>query len=361
MAAQTESHPATASLYFPNSFLARLANGNASWLPTFQRWGSAPMASHVTIRFTFYRQTLLKDPHPVEYSGAHPFVAVTKGDGHWQIKAGERRWLERNPVGQHDLFGRNVTRISVGTTNRLFFVHEDLLCARSSYFRGYLQARRKQIEGDCSICLDDMRTGGKDLTYCSSCGNNFHFGCIEDWQKQQFRTDRCPLCRRKWKNILRDTTHAFLELAEEDFEKYREWLYSGTITSNCTDINEDFKPWVSAYLLSLKIQDCKFGTAVLHAMLEMYQDNQVYPDQDAIALAYNADAAGDQLDGLYRLRRFLVDTYVAVAKAFWFEDEDWTTYPHEFLRDLAVAMFSKHPGKNNWKLETWKANLDAEE
>lgn len=130
---------------------------------------------------------------------------------------------------------------------------------------------------------------------------------------------------------------------------------------------------IQAYLFSLYVGDAKFGTAVLQAMLEWYADKGTYPDQDAVALAYGtydgADAidccykqnAAESLPGLHRLQRFLVDTYMAVAHATWFEDEDWRGYPHEFMRDLVVSMYYKHPTKNKWNIDTWKAELETEE
>ena len=127
---------------------------------------------------------------------------------------------------------------------------------------------------------------------------------------------------------------------------------------SCREVvkKEDSKPLVSLYIFALKVNDEKFGTAVLHAMLEVYKDTELYPEQGAIAPAYNAGP----IAGIHRLQGFLVETYVVAAHAHWFEDEDWATYPHEFLRDIAVAMFLQHPRKKKWSLDTWKAKLEAD-
>jgi hypothetical protein len=164
-----------------------------------------------------------------------------------------------------------------------------------------------------------------------------------------------------------------MDIRQGDFEIYRDWLYSGQVTYDKAVQQDDFKPMIQAYLYSLYVGDIKFGTAVLSAMLEWYDEKGTYPDQDAVALAYGTypdvdiiarcykENAADNLPGLHRLQRFLVDTHMAVAHASWFEDEDWRGYPHEFLRDLTVAMFCKYPAKNKWNIDNWKAELEAEE
>lgn len=252
--------------------------------------------------------------------------------------------------------------ILVGAKKRHFQVHEDLLCARSPYFRSFLQAGRRDIDGDCSICLEDLRTDDKDLTYCMQCKMNFHFGCIAEWVKQYGQHPLCPLCRGHW--IQRNriiSKFAFPDLNAMDFAKYHEWIYSGTINCNEVIEQQDFAPLVSAYLFAVKVKDQKFGTAILQAMLEIYKDTALYPEQDAIALAYNLDTSAYQIAGIHRIQRFLVETYLAAAHAHWFEDEEWAKYPHEFFRDVTVAMFLEHPRKNKWALDTWKAKLEAEE
>ncbi|KAL1601736.1 hypothetical protein SLS60_006651 [Paraconiothyrium brasiliense] len=256
-----------------------------------------------------------------------------------------------------------IARLKIGTSKRVFKIHEDLLCERSPFFRCYLQPKRKEIQGDCPICIDELKSGVKELTYCTTCGGNFHSECIENLRKHSSLPLRCPLCRRSCSNHFRspgDSSKSFPEIHAADFATYNEWLYSGTI--GCDSVHEeDFKPLVSAYLFSLEVEDRKFGTAILQAMLEVYKDDGLYPEQDAIALAYDMEVSFGQRAGLRRLRTFLIDTYLAAAKSTWFEDEDWHKYPPEFLRDFAVAMLMQHPRKNKWNIDTWKAKLEVEE
>jgi hypothetical protein len=268
--------------------------------------------------------------------------------------------------------GSKIANIFIGSSTRLFTVHADLICKSSPYFRKKLQGNRQTIEGTCSICFDDLDSGAQ-LTYCTMCGGNFHEECADRWFKQS-RGRLCPLCRGLWPKCCKINGFFRLKgIRQADFEAYREWLYSGQFTYDKAVQQDDFKPMIQVYLYSLYVGDMKFGTAILSAMLEWYQDKGTYPDQDAVALAYGTytdldtiaryykEKAADNLPGLHRLQRFLVDTYMAVAHASWFEDEDWCEYPHEFLRDLVVAMFCKHPAKNNWNIDNWKAELEAEE
>lgn len=59
---------------------------------------------------------------------------------------------------------------------------------------------RKELEGeDCPVCFEEMsqaeEAAGK-LTFCCTCGNNFHHDCINRWQKAS--SGSCPLCREPW-------------------------------------------------------------------------------------------------------------------------------------------------------------------
>ncbi|KAL5417920.1 hypothetical protein PMIN04_007556 [Paraphaeosphaeria minitans] len=269
-------------------------------------------------------------------------------------------------------FGSTIASISMGESSCPFTVHADLICKSSPYFRKKLQGNRKAIEGKCSICFDELDAGNQQLTFCTTCGGNFHDDCAKQWFKQS-RGRLCPLCRGIWPRYQANPSIRLLSLRQTDFELYRDWLYSGQVTYNHAAEQDDFKPMVNAYLFSLYVGDIKFGTAVLQAMIDWYEDKGSYPDQDAVAIAYGTYEDGDaiargykvnaanNLPGLHLLQRFLVDTYVAVAHASWFEDEDWSCYPHEFLRDLVVALYYKHPAKNKWNANTWKAELEDEE
>jgi len=62
------------------------------------------------------------------------------------------------------------------------------------------QRRRQALEGeDCSVCFEAMMPAEESsglLTFCCSCGQNFHKDCIQRWQRAS--SGDCPLCRQLW-------------------------------------------------------------------------------------------------------------------------------------------------------------------
>lgn len=65
------------------------------------------------------------------------------------------------------------------------------------------EKNRKIINGNCSICWDEMRLDDKmNLVFCvAQCGQNFHSSCItklESVRKERREPMTCPLCRIPW-------------------------------------------------------------------------------------------------------------------------------------------------------------------
>ncbi|KAF2641207.1 hypothetical protein P280DRAFT_305241 [Massarina eburnea CBS 473.64] len=164
-------------------------------------------------------------------------------------------------------YGRKVARLHIGPSREIFTVHEDLICSKSSFFRRKLQPKRQDISGDCSICQEEMRVEGQDLTFCStSCGGNFHYGCIEKWEERQGRVEsgpNCPLCRKAWPApTMSIVVYRIPKLNETAFQTYFDWLYKGTIGIEDTEAaNHEQLRWtaetatcnlVYAYLLGLR-------------------------------------------------------------------------------------------------------------
>ncbi|USP76599.1 hypothetical protein yc1106_03873 [Curvularia clavata] len=57
---------------------------------------------------------------------------------------------------------------------------------------------RKPIEGECPICYDELDKK-EDIVYCkSSCGNNIHKVCMQNWMAAARGKATCPYCRAKW-------------------------------------------------------------------------------------------------------------------------------------------------------------------
>ncbi|KAL1797512.1 hypothetical protein ACET3X_004118 [Alternaria dauci] len=57
---------------------------------------------------------------------------------------------------------------------------------------------RKPIEGECPICYDELGRN-EAIVYCkSSCGNNVHKACMQNWVAASKGKATCPYCRAKW-------------------------------------------------------------------------------------------------------------------------------------------------------------------
>lgn len=84
-------------------------------------------------------------------------------------------------------------------------VHEELLCSSSLYFRERQQGRWKPVEGECTICHEDMRFESEEIVLCLTCGGNIHCDYMKEWEIQATfnaaRADPVPICqlyRAEW-------------------------------------------------------------------------------------------------------------------------------------------------------------------
>jgi len=251
-----------------------------------------------------------------------------------------------------------MARLTIGPTQTMFVIHADLLCANSPFFRQKLQPQRRAIEGDCSICHEEILLGHKETTFCKSCGANIHHHCIEQWKTRtaEGQVTSCPLCRQDWVDHRVAQNHTFLGIHEDAFEVYIEWLYRGAIA---VDNGPDEEPshstidnLIQAYLLGLHAEDWKFCDAVLGSLVEVFVEHDLYPSEELVALAYQ------RTSGPCRLRRFLVGVLMHVSHTRWMEDESWTEYPAAFIRDVALAALKKSPAdEDSWDEDTMKARL----
>lgn len=46
--------------------------------------------------------------------------------------------------------------------------------------------------GECSICLDNLKKEGEECVTTYECNHNFHLKCLNSWVKTR---PSCPLCR----------------------------------------------------------------------------------------------------------------------------------------------------------------------
>jgi hypothetical protein len=63
------------------------------------------------------------------------------------------------------------------------------------------QVIRKPIEGDCPICVFEMKPD-EDMVWCmAACGQNFHRRCFEQWRQSKMGgLVTCVYCRSEWQD-----------------------------------------------------------------------------------------------------------------------------------------------------------------
>jgi len=243
----------------------------------------------------------------------------------------------------------------IGPSRTMFTVHTDLLCAKSPFFRTKLQPNRRPIEDDCSICQDEVELGRQELTFCKSCGVNFHYRCIEEWKARaaEGEATTCPLCRQEWAQHRDFHGHLFSTINADAFETYFEWLYRSHIAVDDTGPDSSVV-WdlFDAYLLGSRLEDWQFCSALLHAIIDFLVINDEYPDEKLVQHIY------EKTSGPCPIRCFLVGLLVHLDQTDWLEEDTWAELPAEFLRDMTLALLKRNPpGEESWNEATLKARL----
>ncbi|CAF1124930.1 unnamed protein product [Rotaria sordida] len=74
-------------------------------------------------------------------------------------------------------------------------------------------------DDECPICFESMINEKNNILFCStSCGNNMHKKCFEQWRQAKLSMNElvtCPFCRIEWKTIIKRNKNQndFLNLA----------------------------------------------------------------------------------------------------------------------------------------------------
>lgn len=70
---------------------------------------------------------------------------------------------------------------------------------------GEKDKNRKEVDGDCPICFEEMGDGKEEVVWCkAACGQNIHKQCFEMWSATKKKSDgvgakvTCPYCRSVW-------------------------------------------------------------------------------------------------------------------------------------------------------------------
>jgi hypothetical protein len=248
-------------------------------------------------------------------------------------------------------FGGRFLRLHVGQRKRLFSAHEDLLCARSAYFKNRFQKTRREIEGECVICHEELDAFKQTVTYCKACGNNLHQDCMKQWVE---KNNTCPTCRGNWvkTKILEDMT--LDELDPDGFDVYVQWLYTRTIPIYEKDIRDGRTiRLIKAHIVGEALHDTGFQQAVRNEIIDDSLEKEESSMQlDALLFAYK------KTDGPCALRRFLIDLYTLLG------DDDWfLTAPRVVLVDLAKSLLDKvklQDGEDVWSFMAAAGHIEPE-
>jgi hypothetical protein len=174
--------------------------------------------------------------------------------------------------------GRKVVHFKTKNHARHFTIHEDLLCANSKFFKMRLQKVRKNIEGECPICQDELDRRKDDIVFCgSSCGQNIHEKCIEQWNRVRAGSMTCPMCRKVWEQKKEDLIELKQELDPGAVHVYLEWLYTGELRID-EDIKRDSDDYnvclLKAWSVSDAVEDANFRQAIITEHIRVVTQRQ---------------------------------------------------------------------------------------
>jgi hypothetical protein len=168
----------------------------------------------------------------------------------------------------------------------------EVLMRTSKYFRNLVKPPRA-IEGDCPICREalekDVGEGAEELTYCeSSCGNNFHKVCLDEWKRSHppEALIQCPTCRQDW------GAYNFPDTSQKAFDVYYAWLYSANVELHKgyigpVDVNPTFIEMFEAYQLGVALSEPEFCLAVKQNIEMKWTEDAVFPNRQDVTTAYS--------------------------------------------------------------------------
>lgn len=228
--------------------------------------------------------------------------------------------------------------LHVGKKKTPFTIHEDLLCSSSGYFKNLLPNGRKAIEGECSICTEDL-SAPTPVCYCSACGQNIHTKCLNNWLR---REQVCPLCRTEW--AAPPSADAPMEdrllesIPDSIIDLYMQWLYTGTISVHSIIAHADRYP----LFLHATLQA---GEVLEDEIFLKTPPREILENDTMTMLAISHQ----HITGVYCLpathaktQQFLVDLYTTQANP----PELNLDYPQQFILGVAQALLSRRTDKD---------------
>lgn len=178
----------------------------------------------------------------------------------------------------------------IGSDEKPYSVHADLLCKSSAFFRKALQCNKQDAKGRCAICQYNMSPEYEELTHCADCGVNYHFSCLETWKEHAPSPVRCPVCRCEWKEISLDL-HTLSDIEGPSFDLYVDWLYQEKLLFVRDElVNDRYEDLVEAYIVGKHLEDDSFCNAALHSIVESCANLDWFPESDAIQKCGGVDS-----------------------------------------------------------------------
>lgn len=200
-----------------------------------------------------------------------------------------------------------------------------------------------------------MDPGIRELTFCQSCGGNFHFDCISQWEEQgtNKQHSECPLCRQYLEIDETEQSETFTYLNPRAFEIYSEWIYKGYIGYTDQEVaNDMFHDLILAYIFASIVQDFKFRNATIKALVEISVSRDMLPHKEDIIDVYKETPVRS------RLRRLMVELYISIRTEDFDESAYWEGLPPQFTRDLAMALREKFDySEEDWDIKKIIAKL----
>ena len=203
-----------------------------------------------------------------------------------------------------------------------------MLCKRSAFFKNRFQRARKDIEGECVICHEDLDTLTANLTYCKACGNNLHQDCMNIWHDTN---STCPTCRAEWvASEFFESMH--LEHVDANgFDVYIQWLYgSGLPTYNADKGDDELRciRLIDAHIVGDFVKDSSFVQAVRQEII-VYTLNVSDVSRNNLTVRVYANT-----NGACALRKCFIDLCILKGK-------DMMSLLHGNPADIVQDLFAR--------------------
>ena len=214
------------------------------------------------------------------------------------------------------------------------------MCANSKLFKQRRQRHRKAIEGECSICHEDLDAALEDITFCkSTCGQNIHQQCLDEWESSQVGDATCPMCRRVWTFETKDPEELDAELDWRALQLYVDWLYTRRLNRTDTDlecVDYSHRDLLEAWTVAAVLQDDEFK----HAIIAEIVSEGDHLDNTGFGIRSVEYAFGEDID-ILGMQNFITEAFLIGIDEDWFEvwsDEYLVNFVHALGRAALCAM-----------------------